>query len=56
MEKIVIEMTPREYKKFQAFKEADKITRSIKRGLSEARKAQEGKCRLKSAYQLANEL
>jgi hypothetical protein len=46
----------REYKKFRTYKEADKIVRSIRRGLREAAEAHEGKRTLKSAYTLANEL
>ena len=49
-------MSPREYKKFLAYKEADKIVRSIRRGLREAEEAREGKRTLKLAYKLANEL
>jgi hypothetical protein len=55
-EKMTIVMSPREYKKFLAYKEADRIARSIRRGLSEIRRAHEGKTKLKSAYELANEL
>jgi len=56
MEKITIEMTRREYKKFLAYKEADKIVRSIRRGLQEVQEARKGKRNLKSAYELAHEL
>jgi len=56
MEKIIVEMSPREYKKFMAYKEADKIVKSIKRGLGEVKEAREGKRVLKSAYELAYEL
>jgi hypothetical protein len=56
MDKITVKMTPREYKKFLAYKEADKIVRSIRRGLHEAQEAREGKRTLKSAYDLAYEL
>jgi hypothetical protein len=56
MEKIVVEMSAREYKKYLALKEADKIARSVKRGLNEMQKARDGKCKLKSAYELADEL
>jgi hypothetical protein len=56
MDKITITMSPREYKKFLAYKEADKIVRSIHRGLKEVQEAREGKRKLKSAYELANEL
>jgi hypothetical protein len=56
MDKITITMSWREYKKFLAYKEADKIARRIRRGINEAKEAGEGKCKLKSAYDLANEL
>ena len=56
MDKIRVEMSPREYKKYLAFKEADKIVRSIHRGLQEVKEAREGKRKLKTAYELANEL
>jgi len=56
MDKVTVEMTSREYKRFLAYKEADKIVKSIRRGLSEVKEAREGKRRLKSAYELANEL
>ena len=56
MEKITIEMTRHEYKKFLAYKEADKIVRSIRRGLQEVQEARQGKRILKSAYELAHEL
>jgi hypothetical protein len=56
MNKITVNMSPREYKKFLAYKEADKIVRSIRRGLHEVTEAREGKRTLKSAYKLADEL
>jgi hypothetical protein len=56
MDKIMIAMSRREYKKFLAYKEADKIVRSIRRGLHEVQEAREGKRKLKSAYELAYEL
>jgi hypothetical protein len=56
MDKITVEMSQREYKKFLAYKEADKIVRCIKRGLKEVQEAHEGKRKLKSAYELAHEL
>ena len=56
MEKISIQMTSSEYKRFLAFKEADKIVRSVKRGMREIREAQTGNIKLKSARQLAYEL
>jgi len=56
MNKITIEMSRHEYKKFLAYKEADKIVRCIRRGLNEVKEAREGKRKLKSAYELAYEL
>ncbi len=56
MEKIVVEMSKSEYKKYLAFKEADKVAKSIRKGLKEVKESREGKRTLKSAYQLANEL
>ena len=49
-------MSKREYKKFLAYKEADKIVKSIRRGVREVEEAREGKRKLKSAYDLAYEL
>jgi len=54
MDKITIVMTRREYKKYLAYKEADKIVRGIRRGLNEIKQARSGKRILKSAYELAN--
>ena len=56
MDKITVEMSQYEYKRFLAYKEADKIVRSIRRGLNEVKKAREGNRKLKSAYELAYEL
>ena len=47
MDKITIKMSQREYKKFLAYKEADKIARSIRRGFLEVQEAREGKRSLK---------
>ena len=56
MDKITIVMSQHEYKKFLAYKEADKIARSIRRSILEAKEVRDGKRKLKSAYALANEL
>jgi hypothetical protein len=56
MDKVTIVMSRREYKKFLAYKEADKIVKSLRRGLNEVQEAREGKRKLKSAYELAYEL
>jgi len=52
MDKITIAMSRREYKKYLAYREADRIVKSIRRGLNEIQEAQEGKRKLKSAYEL----
>ena len=49
-------MSRYEYKKFLAYREADKIVRSISRGLKEVKQARESNHKLKSAYELAYEL
>jgi hypothetical protein len=56
MNKITVEMSQHEYKKFLEYKKADRIVRSIRRGLNEVQEAREGKRKLKSAYELAYEL
>ena len=56
MGKISVVMSQREYKKFLAYKEADKVVKSIRRGLHEVQEAREGKRKLKSAYDLVHEL
>jgi len=56
MDKMTIVMSRREYKKFLAYKEADRIVRSIHRGINEVQEVREGKRKLKSAYELAHEL
>jgi len=56
MEKKTVEMSQAEYKRFLAFKEADRIVRSIKRGMREVNEARLGNRKLKSARQLVYEL
>ncbi|MDR3267806.1 MAG: hypothetical protein LBT83_01895 [Tannerella sp.] len=56
MEKITVTMSQREYKRYLAYKEADKIARGVKKGLDAIQEVREKKRTLKSAYQLANEL
>jgi hypothetical protein len=56
MDTVTIVMSRNEYKKFLAYKEADKIVKRIRRGLRELRESREGKRKLKSAYELAHEL
>ena len=43
MDKISIEMSQYEYKKYLAYKEADKITRSIRQSLDEVQEVRNGK-------------
>ena len=56
MEKKIIEMSQTEYKRFLAFKEADRIVNSVKRSMREVREARSGNKTLKTARQLAYEL
>ncbi|GHT72216.1 hypothetical protein FACS189456_0090 [Bacteroidia bacterium] len=56
MEKKTIEMSQAEYKRYLAFREADKMVRHIKRGMHEVDEALLGTRKLKSARQLVNEL
>jgi hypothetical protein len=56
MDKITVKMSRYEYKKYLAYREADKVVRSIRRGLNEIKEARESNRKLKSAYELACEL
>ena len=56
MDKITVVMSQYEYKKFLEYKKADKIVRSVVRGINEVKKARESNRNLKSAYELAHEL
>jgi predicted nucleic acid-binding OB-fold protein len=56
MKKVTVTMNERELKRFESFKEAEKIVRGIKRGLKEVKQSKEGKIQLKSARQLADEI
>jgi len=49
-------MSQTEYKRYLAFKQADKIAQSIRRGMREVEQARTGGVKLKSARQLAYEL
>ena len=49
-------MTPREYKKYLAYKEVERIARGIRRGFKEVEEMRAGKRKLQSAYDLVNEL
>lgn len=56
MEQIIVKMSQREYKRFLAFKQADKIVNGIRRSMREVSEARIGNIKLKSARQLAYEL
>jgi hypothetical protein len=56
MDKITITMSARQYKKYLAYKEADKIVNRVRKGLNEINEARQGNRKLKSAYLLADEL
>jgi Neuraminidase (sialidase) len=56
MEKIIVEMTKQEFKRFESYKQADKIVRSIKRSLKDIELSNTGVKKLKSARQLINEI
>ena len=56
MKTVTVTMNERELRRFESFKEAEKIVRGIKRGLNEVKQSKDGKIQLKSARQLANEI
>ncbi len=56
MKKRIIEMTDREYKRFESFKQAEKIVQSIKRSLKDVELSNSGTIKLKSARELINEI
>jgi len=56
MKTVTVIMNERELRKFESFKEAEKIVRGIKRGLKEVQQSKDGKTQLKSARQLADEI
>jgi hypothetical protein len=56
MQKIIVEMTNREYKRYESFKQAEKVVRSIKRSLKDVELSNAGEKKLKSARQLINEI
>lgn len=53
---VTVIMNERELRKFESFKEAEKIVGGIKRGLKEVKQSKDGKIQLKSARQLADEI
>ncbi len=56
MQKIIVEMTNREYRRFESYKQAEKIVRSIKRSLKDVALSNKGTKKLKSARELINEI
>jgi hypothetical protein len=56
MQKIIVEMTKREYKRYESYKQAEKVVRSIKRSLKDIELSNVGVKELKSARQLINEI
>ena len=56
MKTVTVKMNERELRQFDAFKEAEKIVRAIKRGLKEVERSKTGNLNLKSARELANEI
>ena len=56
MQKIIVEMTNREYRRFESYKQAEKIVRSIKRSLKDVALSNTGTKKLKSARELINEI
>lgn len=56
MKTVTLTISEQELKRFESFKEAEKIVRGIKRGLREINRAKSGKAQLKSARELANEI
>jgi predicted metal-dependent hydrolase len=56
MKKRIIEMTDREYKRYESFKQAEKIVQSIKRSLKDVELSNSGTIKLKSARELINEI
>jgi|GEM_PF-924375 hypothetical protein len=55
-QKITVTMSPTEHRRYLAFLEADKIVKGIKKSLKELNQARKGEIKLKSAYDLINEL
>ena len=56
MKTVTVTMSEREFKRFESFKEAEKIVRGIKRGLKEIQQSKAGKIKLKSTGQLADDI
>ncbi|MEI7504222.1 MAG: hypothetical protein WCG93_11380 [Paludibacter sp.] len=56
MKTVIVKMNERELRRYNSFKEAEKIARAIKRGLRDIELSNVGKKSLKSAQQLADEI
>jgi len=56
MKTVIVKMNERELRRYDSFKEAEKITRAIKRGLRDIEQSNAEKKTLKSAQQLADEI
>ncbi len=56
MKTVTVKMNERELRRYESFKEAERIVRGIKRGLREVNQSKAGKVQLKSARQLAHEI
>lgn len=56
MKTVTVTMNEKEWRRFESFKEAEKIVRGLKRGLKDVKQSKEGKIQLKSARQLADEI
>ena len=56
MKTVNVTMSEREFKRFESFKEAEKIVRRIKCGLKEIQQSKAGKIKLKSTGQLADDI
>ena len=56
MKTVTVKMTDREYKRFESYKEAEKVVRSIRRSLKDVELSNAGVKELKSARQLVNEI
>ncbi|WP_163214326.1 hypothetical protein [Bacteroides sp. 519] len=55
-QRMKVEMSSTQYKRYLAFLEAEKVVTNIKKSLRELQDAKKGKITLQSAYDLANEL
>ena len=54
--RVTVEMSLREYKQYKAYKESVRIAKILLKGIRQAKLAEEGKIKLKCAYELLDEL